>query len=233
LTLKKVNEIYCQRLFPINEAQANEIVAFRALLESLRVQGINPELPLPSQSESTGGGDNTSTTTQPIVPIVGEAEPSQGQNFQNLAAAIFAQPATLLDTVKCLYQLLLILIVLYILGNVLKDVLYKDIPENTYKRFLAKWLAMDIGLVVALVGAYIWGLWCLILPLLVVLAISIIWTLSYGKHNSMRASVKSWYLVGSARAKSMSRAKKDISKDNDFLLKKETPDEVIIIEPKK
>ena len=92
LTIKKINEIYCQRVFPLEQAQLNEIIAFRALLESL---GAEKEA-------------DTSTTTPPILPIVGEVKPSQGQNIRNLAAAIFAQPETLLDTVKCLYEFLLI-----------------------------------------------------------------------------------------------------------------------------
>ncbi|MDO8569206.1 MAG: DUF5011 domain-containing protein [bacterium] len=201
LTLKKINEIYCQRIFPLNQAQLNEIVAFRALLESLRARGIDVELP-PSES-GRGGGTDTSTTTLPIVPIVGELNPPQGQNLRNLAAAIFALPETLLDTVKCLYEFLLILIILYILGNVLKDVLYKNVLENALKRFVVKWLTIDVGIVVVLVVAYIMGWWCLVLPLLIALVIALAWTLSYSKHNSMRASVKSWYLVSAARAKSI------------------------------
>ena len=52
---------------------------------------------------------------------------------------------------KCLYGLLLILIVLYIIGNVLKDVLYKDVPENRRKRFLIKWSLINLGVVAAII----------------------------------------------------------------------------------
>src|SRR3989344_1446199 len=76
LTLKKINEIYCQRIYPLNQAQINEIVTFRALLESLRTQEVNVEA-----KEEVG----TSTTTHPLIPIVGVAGPSQGQNSPNLA----------------------------------------------------------------------------------------------------------------------------------------------------
>ena len=166
---------------------------------------------------------------------MGEADPSQGQNLRNLAAAIFAPPESLLDIAKCLYELLLILIILYILGNVLKDVLYKNVPENTRKRFLAKWLTVDIGLIVALTLAYIFGLWCLILPLVVALVISLGWTLTYSRHDSMRASVKSWYLVGSARAKSMLKEKEVPKEPKEPVgpIKKEVTGGVIVMGPKK
>lgn len=220
LTLKKINEIYCQRIFPLNQSQLNEIVAFRALLESLRAQGINVQLP-PSKPETLEKVD-TSTTSPPVLPIVGQSCPcpTKGQNIATIAAVIFAQPDNLLDATKCLFGLLLILIVLYIIGSVLKNVLYKDIPENARKRFLTKWLTIDISMVIAIILAYIFGWLCLILPLLIALIISLVWTSFYPEHNSMRASTKSWYLVGSARAKSILRAKG-------------SSDEVIIIGPKK
>ncbi len=233
LTTKKINEIYCQHLFPLNQAQINEIAAFRAFLESLREQGINPELP-PSLE---------ATTTTPTIPIVGEARPSpQGQSLRNLAAAIFAPPETLLDTAKCLYWFILILVVLYIVASVLKNVLYKDVPENNRKRFLTKWLTIDIGLVICIIIALLLEEWCLILPLLIALVLSLVWTLSYPEHNSMRASVKSWYLVSLARIKSILKENKGLPKTDPIKeepvmwniksIQKESTPEVIFIEPK-
>ncbi|OHA95818.1 MAG: hypothetical protein A3C70_00275 [Candidatus Zambryskibacteria bacterium RIFCSPHIGHO2_02_FULL_43_14] len=206
LTIKKINEIYCQRIFPLSQVQLNEIIAYRALLDGLKQQGINVELPT-----GIGGGEDA-TNTESLIPVIGGASPLRGQILNNLATAIFAQPETLLDTIKCLYGLILILILLYIIGNVLQDILYKNIPPNTIKRFLAKWLTIDVGLVVSIVGAYMFGRWCLILPLLIAFIISLVWTLTYSKHNSMRASVKSWYLVGLARMKSILKETKESPK---------------------
>ncbi|MBI2673754.1 MAG: DUF11 domain-containing protein [Candidatus Zambryskibacteria bacterium] len=228
LTLKKINEIYCQRIFPLNQAQLNEIAAFRALLESLRAQGIDVELP-PSESGSGEGEAGTATTTPPIIPIVGEAEPSQGQNLRNLAAAIFALPDNLLDIMKCSYEFLLVLIILYILGNVLKDVLYKNVSENARKRFFTKWLTIDVGTGLVIVVAYIIGWWCVILPLILTLILSLIWTFTYFRHNSIRASVKSWYLVGTARAKSVL---KNINIKEDSEKKEPKEPEPVLILPK-
>jgi hypothetical protein len=207
LTSKKINEIYCQRLFPINEAQAKEIVAFRALLESLRAQGFPVNVNPDGSVNIPGPG----STTTPDLPIVGQntPPPSQGQNF-NLAAAIFSGPATVKDAFKCLYEFLLILIVLYILGTVLEDVLYKDKDKDAFKRFVTKWTTISIGLALAIVAIYIWKHWCLILPLLIALIISLIWIATYSKHDRIKSSAKSWNLVLSARAKSM--LKKDAPK---------------------
>src|SRR3989344_4178629 len=236
LTLKKINEIYCQRIFPLNQAQINEIAAFRALLDSLRTRGVDVELPPPSESGSVEER-GLSTTTPIVIPIVGEAEPPQGQNLRNLAAAIFALPDNLLDIIKCSYEFLLVIIVLYILGNVLKDVLYKNIPENAKKRFFTKWLTIDVSTGLAIVAAYMMGWWCVILPLILALILSLIWTSTYSKHNSIRASIKSWYLVGSLRIKSIWKENQTIFKGKlekraiakEKISEKKEPETVIIL----
>ena len=222
LTKKKVNEIYCQRAFPLTPEQINEISQFRAFLKSLESGPSTPLIPSTPVDEVV----DTPTTT-PVVPVVGQTCPcpSQGQNIASIAGAIFAWPDTSMDGAKCLYALLLILIALYILGNVLESVLYKNVPENARKRFLTKWITIDIGLVLAIVLAYIFGWLCLILPLIIALILSLIWTSFYPEHKSLRASVKSWYLVSSARGKSMLKGPTVL---------KETPKEtptVIAIEP--
>src|SRR5690606_27746970 len=40
LTKKKVNEIFCNRAFPVTPAEADEIVNFRAFLGALQSQGV-------------------------------------------------------------------------------------------------------------------------------------------------------------------------------------------------
>jgi hypothetical protein len=104
---------------------------------------------------------------------------------------------------QCIYEFLLILIVLYIIGNVLKNVLYENVAGNERKRFLTKWATVNIGLVLALIGAYLLGEWCLILPLFIVLVAGLIWMLLLPKQNSLRASAKSWQMVLSGRAKTI------------------------------
>ncbi|MFA6565660.1 MAG: PKD domain-containing protein, partial [Candidatus Paceibacterota bacterium] len=55
-TRKQVNEIYCRAAFPLDANQTTEVNAYRALMESLRAQGIvSPE------GTVLGASDNTST----------------------------------------------------------------------------------------------------------------------------------------------------------------------------
>ncbi|MEK7186952.1 MAG: peptidoglycan-binding domain-containing protein [Patescibacteria group bacterium] len=174
LTLRKINEIVCGPQTPISVPQAQEIENY------VPTPGVTPEVGM-------------------IEPITAPVEgPPKGQN---LAAALFAFPDTFADGIRCLYTFILILIVLYILGNVLRDVLYENTLENVRKRFLTKWITIISGLIIAIIVAYIFGRWCIILPLLVALVLSIIWTSLYPKHNSIRVSTKAWYLVITARTK--------------------------------
>jgi hypothetical protein len=142
----------------------------------------------------------------PILPVVGEGG-AQGQNFRGLAAAIFSFPDNLKDTMQCLYEFILILVVLYILGAVLRDVLYNDVPENNTKRTLTKWVSITVGLLAAMVIAFALREFCLMLPLLISTLASMVWLSFYPKHASIRGSVKSWYLVALARTKSVFRKK--------------------------
>ncbi|KND48823.1 MAG: T1SS secreted agglutinin RTX [Parcubacteria bacterium C7867-005] len=194
LTLKKVNEIFCQRAFPITDSQELEIIAFRALLQSLRDRGFEvgntPDGTVLTPPEGA-------TTTPPEIPTVG-----QGQNLRNLASAIFTLPTDLGDFMQCLYEWLLIVIVLYILGSVLKDVLYKDLPENSRKRFFVKWITILAGLVISIVLALIFGELCIIFPLALSFLVALMWILTSKNHDSIRVSVKSWYIVLMARSKS-------------------------------
>jgi len=139
-------------------------------------------------------------TVPPVVGLVPESPP-KGQN--NLAAALFAWPGSWGDALQCFSTFILILVVLYILGSVIRNVLYEDAIENVLKRFLAKWITINVGLVIAIIWAYLIGKYCIILPLIIALLIGLIWTLSYKKHKPVRVSVKSWYLVFAGRARTI------------------------------
>jgi hypothetical protein len=68
-----------------------------------------------------------------------------------------------------------------------------------------------------MVIAYFTNLWCLILPLIVALILSIIWTLTHKKHHSIRASIKSWFLVGSARTKTFFKEARNLEPKSPIL----------------
>ncbi|MBX4195369.1 peptidoglycan-binding protein [Candidatus Parcubacteria bacterium] len=208
LTLKKVNEIFCQQIIPLTPDQQNEIVAFRNLINigPARSSGqsgfyskegfISKEGYISGDGSGLGTASSTttvipqtSTTTVPVeVPITG----NKGQISTGLAAALFTFPDNLKDNMLCLFEFALILIVLYILGSVLKDVLYSDLPENAVKRFLAKWITISLGLLLTLIGAYLLKEFCLLLPTLIALVASLLWMSFYPKHDSMRSTTKSW-----------------------------------------
>jgi hypothetical protein len=194
LTLKKINEIYCQTVYPLTISQQNEIDAYRALIQNLNAQGITPLLPGTIIGTSTPGT---------ILPIVGEETPPKGQNIQNVGAAILAGPPNLLAGLQCFYQWLLILVIIYILGDIIKDVLYEDTVENVLNRFIAKWITIAASLILAIIVALALKDWCLIIPLSIMLAASIVWISLYWRHGSIRATIKSWYIVIAARSKTL------------------------------
>jgi hypothetical protein len=139
LTLKKINEIYCQRIFPLTQAQLDEIVAFRSILESLKGDEIR----------GIGGGEDKEIEE---VGVVEPPQPSQRQNLRDLDLA-------------------------GVLGTVYKS----------------DW-------------RYI------IFPLLVALVVFVLLAMSPSKRNSIRASIKSWYLVSLARGKSILKGTKETPK---------------------
>jgi hypothetical protein len=179
LTLKKINEIYCQNIMPLTTEQVNEILTFRNLINTMPASV--PTLP------ATGvGPTDEATTTLPQVGI----EEDKGQNLNGLAAALFTFPDNVRDTMQCVYEFALILVVLYILGSVLKDVLYNNVPENRTKRTLVKWVSITVGLLAAMVLAFVLREFCLMLPLLVSTLASMIWLSSYPKHETVLARIK-------------------------------------------
>lgn len=54
-TEKKINEIYCQREFPLNNTQKDEIAAFKALIEKVNAAGASSTITLPVVG-ATGNG---------------------------------------------------------------------------------------------------------------------------------------------------------------------------------
>ena len=79
-TKKKINEIYCQKEFPLNEEQKGEIAEFRALIERLRAQREAGSVPAGEkikeiqkevgQAEEGGEKALVSATTSTATPVV-------------------------------------------------------------------------------------------------------------------------------------------------------------------
>jgi hypothetical protein len=161
---------------------------------------------------SKEGGGSTTTAYIPLVGVnvlpKGQTTTDNGQTTVassrlGLGAALTSWPATPFDTVQCLYEFLLILIVLYIAGSVLQNVLYKDTVENVRKRFVTKWITVSVGLLLAMLGAYLLKEYCLMLPLLVTLVLSLLWLATSKKHSAIKTQAKTWYTETQEKAKSI------------------------------
>ena len=199
-TLGKINQILCGSSIPDVHPQ------------------VIKDIKAPISKEMGGYKEGAGTSTLTSIPVIGSDVPKgqisdkpDKERPESLAVALFTWPDTVADTVKCLYQFLLILIVLYILGSIMENVLYKDTPENVLKRFRTKWWTIIAGIALAWVGAYLLELWCLLLPLLVAFLISLIWVL--GKHPAIRETAKTWYVSGTTKAKSILKEKEPVTKE--------------------
>ena len=85
-TRKKINEIVCNQLFPLNAAQTAEVEEFRALLEQLRQQGIVPETVV--DTGSIGKAEEEKGTL--IAKEDKQTEPTSTE--ESLLTDILAQP---------------------------------------------------------------------------------------------------------------------------------------------
>ncbi len=74
-TKKKINEIYCQREFPLDETQKSEIASFRALIDRINSVGSSESvvtLPLVGTNRTTSSGSvaGAATANSPVVVTV-------------------------------------------------------------------------------------------------------------------------------------------------------------------
>lgn len=204
LTVGKINQIICGSVMPkLEQAPTAPIIKDKVA-------------PLPtctcpaSSTQATYQGEDRAINNDS-----GEYNPNgdKGQTSNKsppgvLGAVFSSWPSNWSDFFECLYELLAIIIGLYIIGFVLNNVLYKGQGdgESVENRSFVTWLVYTLGFLLALIIAYVLGVWCIVLPLLVATIFSLIWFLASNKYGSLRASVKSWYLVIHARVKSIVRS---------------------------
>ncbi len=116
LTKKKVNEIYCNSLFPVTPQQQQEINAFRAFLESLRARGI-PVDDFIVPGETIGSTNNLGNfglaTGSPIV-VLNATSTTESSILKNVAVTLLSFPK---DTIV-LIGLAIIAIILIALSGI-------------------------------------------------------------------------------------------------------------------
>jgi hypothetical protein len=178
LTKKKVNEIYCEKAFPLNVQQEGEIAAYKTFLNSLKAQGIavpqgqnngtQGQIPtVPSEEEQNIDINNGEIGILPISTTTASTTPSFfAQNFRNVAAALFALPATPSAGARSLAILLIILIIIYVITLVIDRTNYVGLDEKT-RRFRRIMFYMA-GIAIAIVLAILFNFLTILLPLIIV-----------------------------------------------------------------
>jgi len=150
-TRKKVNEIYCQKAFPLDALQSAEVSAFRVLLASYKIS-LESGTPVGSAA-NTGGAPDAGSVPERIdeIPgvgeirdivgeggpegedvladlVAGEKEEERSKEGRGLAAAIAGFAGDTLEK----YWFILLLIVLLILYFILRSQYGKEDEEDMY-----------------------------------------------------------------------------------------------------
>ncbi len=197
LTKKKVNEIVCNRAFPLNSSQVEEIQEFRAFMDSLKLQGVS--VPgLENEAESSQGqnkgqvSDNSgSILSQNGMNFIGygSIDAREGttsststvfvdNSLRNIAAAVIAGPANLDESLNALLVFMAILLVIHLIvqARVRREAQTGLLTLDVQK--IHKMSYFSIGLFIATLGCLLFGFYSIVLPLttlLVILCIATLW----------------------------------------------------------
>jgi hypothetical protein len=185
LTKKKVNEIFCNKAFPLTPAQEDEVREFRAFIESLKAQGIT----IPGVSDSGSSVDGSSGTSGGTIIGVGTTSSTTGSignnesegvlngllanvNLRNAAAAIFAGPQGWQDSLTAVILFLAILLALYIIAREVVDYQNKSHILTLESVRTRKVFIFILGLVIATIACLAFKYYEIILPLLATIIVA-------------------------------------------------------------
>lgn len=194
LTKKKINEIVCEKAFPLTSAQEIEIAQFRAFLEGLKAQGVSLDnIPGAPQGQNIGGSilspggvgmidggifgqdgvnglsDNASTSATSTAVV---------RNLRNVAAAVFAGPQSWDDSVNAVLIFLVILLALHLLSGTIVSGQVKKADLSIDARRIRRMFMFVVGLVVATIACLLLSYYEIVLPLLVLIIVISVWLLS-------------------------------------------------------
>ncbi len=185
LTKKKVNEIVCQRAFPINAQQAQEIVDFKAFLSSLKNSGV-PAIEIPGAvagvttstilsengKEFVAGneGDSNPNSDVTVIPK-GSADTKEQSGIRVAAAAIFAGPKGWDESVNAVVIFITILLAIYLAVRALGDTLERKLLFVGSSSRLRNLFALTVGLIIAVIGSILFGYYVIVLPLLILIIV--------------------------------------------------------------
>ena len=194
LTKKKINEIFCQKAYPLNAQQEQEINQFRTFLEGLKSNNIS----VPGLTTVTTAGGNSlasasasasssTTTAGNILGISNQGNRTgsgflSAENLSNIAAAAFAGPQGWTESLQSVVVFFLILLIIYALSQLIVSNQNKNKPEGQALTASAirtrKAVLFVVGLVVALILCLAFHYYVIILPvllLIIVAASTLLW----------------------------------------------------------
>ncbi len=200
LTKKKVNEIFCNKAFPLNIQQEQEIRDFKMFMSTLSTNGVyipgltttnsqgqilstNTTVPVNFAGSVTKnvniakGKKATSSATSSIVKaeVVKKGIFSSGifsnPEWRNIAAAVFAQPKGLEESSRVVIAFFIILLVIYSITQYIVDRQNKLNTLSQESVNLRKVFYFVLGLVLFVLGALYTQNYKLVLPLLVLIVI--------------------------------------------------------------
>ncbi|MDP2704955.1 MAG: DUF5011 domain-containing protein [bacterium] len=254
LTKKKVNEIYCQSAFPVTSLEQTEIDSFRAFLASLAGAGVITESEAggtvppfgninPSEVEGgviVPGEVGLGPSTGSVVGVGASNETATTTNNQgggfglqtqiylaNLAAAAFTLPENIPDAFICFFTLLLTLVVVYIVSTLVANGTTRGMTRQQMR--IRKITYFIAGTLIAFVGGVILKIYCLIIPLLVVifaLAALLLW---HNNKGDKKISVTTTNVGG---MKKYEAPKTEVKKEITEVKKEEKKPTPIILPPK-
>lgn len=180
LTKKKINEIYCNTIYPLTPSESREIVEFRALLESIRsssdIPGVLEQIENLNLEDLIGTETSTSTIANIIPTIVdttgtNRAEETERNNLGKVAAAIFSIPSDFSELVQSLYLLLIALVAVYLLTEIALGVMEKS--KMTPDQNRARRYGMYAGLLIlsAIIAAW-YEAYSIVIPIVILAIVS-------------------------------------------------------------
>ncbi len=190
LTKKKVNEIFCNKAFPLTDLQEKEISDFKNLLKDLKAADIDV---------MTGSGDSmnmsnmvgliSSTSTSTVALYTGPENENKidTKNIRAVAAAIFSIPSNREEVLQSLYFFLIAIIAIYLLTEI--AVGSRDTSNlSKYQVWSRKATGYILGLIIAAVIAIWYQIFSIVVPFLVLAIASgvfLVWTISKKRADSV------------------------------------------------
>jgi hypothetical protein len=199
LTKKKVNEIVCQRAFPLNTLQETEIQEFKSFLESLKSKGvIVPELQTvqvtrpvtltntPVSTTTVGSNhldlkpltgvsnekieDNTKVTKNGFFSRIAGLFSNNAVN-REAAGAVFAGPQGWEESLNSIVVFFTILLGLYLIVTTIVERQMKKRSLTLDSQKIRKMFIFILGLLVSAVIAFAVRFYSIVLPLVVLMII--------------------------------------------------------------